>query len=466
MRRFITAAVGTLFVLVILVSTGSAQLRRPVRPAPVSLRPPVTVSTPFSFSRSFTPPTLVRGIGGTFNPATGAFAPSTFGPYVLTSRRGFEPLNGTFTPTPSGNFLLNVTQSFNPATNTFVPSTTGNFVVRTRGDFVPNAGAYVRSATGSFDPRTGAFMPGASNVYSLSTPSRFVPTSGTFVPSANGFFVLSAKEAFNPATGGFVPSPTGPFQFQTRGNFVPEAGVLPTITTGSTGVFNARYNHAALQLANYYNTTPANASFASQLGYYPTAQSIFAPPPSYYRYWHPHANPYLFYNPYLNPYAYANPYAYPYSNPYLPPTYSYPSTQYASPYAATPAASYGAQQPAAPIPAYAPNGNQPPPQTELTALGIPNDGGAITWPLALRTMPPDKKRKLLDPLDAQLQVIAKQGIAGRANPAIVREAKENIEGVYRWLRAHRLDMSDSTYRDADGFLSKLDRTLQKVGADY
>ena len=87
---------------------------------------------------------FVNGARGTFNPATGTFAPSFNSSAALTSRRDlFLPTSGSFVPSPFGAFRLTTRDTFNPATNTFTPSPIGGFVFSSRGTFVPSTGGAV-----------------------------------------------------------------------------------------------------------------------------------------------------------------------------------------------------------------------------------------------------------------------------------------------------------------------------------
>ncbi len=504
MRQSILRVIGLLLVASLATSLASAQgSRRQIRlPVPAQQTFTGVAGLNNSFAGPFfTPPaSMVRWTSGTFNPSTGAFAPSPVGPYILSTRRGFEPVSGTFTPDVSGNFVLKTREAFVPSTGAFVPSTTGNFVIRQRGDFVPASGSFAQTATGTFNPATGAFAPSSSGKFTLSSGGVFVPGQGTFVPTPLGSFVLSAKEAFDPRTGMFVPSSTGTFTSMTRGVFVPSNGLVsatgfPVGTTGVSAAINpfgsftlaSALNsanplgispQAALRLATYYNTTPANALTASGFNPVgvanPSVAAFYNPYQSPFAFSNPYVSSFGVANPYLNPFTYANPIAYSSPSAYANPHTSYSSGAYApAPYAA-PYASYGsaavagyaAAQPYGGAPAYSPSGAQAMPQSVLAALGVPNDNGAVDWPLALRLMPAEQKRELLEPLEAQLQIAGKQATEGTANPVVVREARDHVESVGRWLRAHRSDMADGSYRDAEGFLSKLDKTLKTLASGH
>jgi hypothetical protein len=267
----------------------------------------------------------------------------------------------------------------------------------------------------------------------------------------------------------FPTAPVRPaFANNVRGNFVPATSTVAfnRFPVGATGV-SAAFNpfsplrvspQAAIALASYYNTTPANALIASGYNPYSVQNPYFR-----HQHWaHTYWNPYLYGNPYSygNYYGYANPYANsnPYTNPY---SSGYGYNPYAASYQST-GANYGTQSYAS-APAYAPNGAQAKQPSVLGVAGVAGENSAMDWPLALRLMPTEQRKTLLDPLETQLQMLAKQAAADRANPALVRQARQSVENVYRWLQDRRVNMADGSYRDAEGFLSRLDRNLQTMG---
>jgi hypothetical protein len=76
----------------------------------------------------------------------------------------------------------------------------------------------------------------------------------------------------------------------------------------------------------------------------------------------------------------------------------------------------------------------------------------VKWPLAFRLLPPDQERDLTGKLEGQLLSLA-------SNPAVVQDAKQTVQRLHRWLKEHRNDMADATYRDGLDFLRSLDTTL-------
>jgi hypothetical protein len=469
MSRFITTFIGSLLILGLVADFGWAQgfrrgsLARPVTPTQTRFGNQQFFpfnngfATPFNNGFSTTPGALVRAAPGTFNPSTGAFVPSASSPFVLARRGGFQPVNGTFTPSTTGDFVLKVRETFNPNTGTFTPSTAGNFMVRERGTFTPSAGSFVQSATGSVNLATGAFVPSTTGAFTLASRGDFVPSKGTFVPSPMGNFVLTTKEAFDPKTGNLVPSATGTFMFQLRGDFTTSTSTAQA--TGSVGAFRPTRSFLDSVLLN--NLVLANAQRLSS----PFSNPNFASP----------YNPYGIANPYFSaPYN-------PYAAAYVPPVYSYGgyggyasaapysggsygSGYYAAPYAyGNPAArSYASAQPNGGIPAYTPSASQAKQTSVLGAFGIPNEDGAVKWPLAFRLMTPDQKMDLLDPLESQLKVVATQAASDKASPTVLRQAAQNVGNLYKWLRPRRPDLAEGTYREADAFLAKLDEALKTI----
>jgi hypothetical protein len=235
-----------------------------------------------------------------------------------------------------------------------------------------------------------------------------MPANGTFVPAANGNFILTTREAFDTKTGKFVPSATGTFLFSTRGDLMTSATMsLPSY----------------LPLGALLNSAGLNAQVAV-LPMYPYA-----------------ANPYAMTNPYTGAAS---------SYPMYPPPY------YGSPYSgnySTTSANDSLKQAyavaASPTPA-----PPDPTRTALAASGIPMEDGHIQWPLAFRTLPPDKKRELTDRLEAQLVQVT-----NGANAVAVDGAKKTVARLSAWLREHQADMADATYRDGARFLRAIDDGL-------
>jgi hypothetical protein len=181
---------------------------------------------------------------------------------------------------------------------------------------------------------------------------------------------------------------------------------------------------------NAYGVAQNNAYLAAQQGYNP---GWFVNP------WYPVNYPHL---PYYPPY-YIIPYSYS-------PSYGTGATNITTPL----------PQPAPPMPAY--GGGATSKRTALDGFGVPTEDGAIRWPLAFRLLSPDKRAELLDPLQSRLDVAAQQAAAGRANPTIVRDARDDLDRLARWLRSRRLDLAEGSYSEADAFLTRIDNALRAM----
>jgi len=171
------------------------------------------------------------------------------------------------------------------------------------------------------------------------------------------------------------------------------------------------------------------------------------------------------FNPYLNGgfgYGYGGYGGYGYGNPYA----AYGAPSYGS------APSYGAGAPAvgaannAYTPVAAPSSTASTPQAKptdaLKAFGIPVEFGEVKWPLALRLMPPDAKRDLLDKLESQMKIAANQAINGNASQVLLRETKNTLDSVKWWLRGRRSNIPENTYDDGDAFLRQLEDSLRRM----
>jgi hypothetical protein len=237
----------------------------------------------------------------------------------------------------------------------------------------------------------------------------------------------------------------------------------PTSTMGSTN-FSLAHNNYTWALAN--NQTAASRAwrennhfvrnFEFRNGYYP----------------------YGFYNPYAySAYRYY-PYGYYPTYPGYLATPSYGSggsgdvyntyntySSGLSPYSYGVTAPYGNTSPATAMPAPesypAADAKTPPPNAAqpLTAFGIPNDKGTVSWPQAFRLMAPAQKKDLLQKAEAQLQIVSTQAVVGSSNPLLLRETGRSVDQLRQWLREHRVNMTEANFREGEVFLGKLDKAL-------
>lgn len=96
------------------------------------------------------------------------------------------------------------------------------------------------------------------------------------------------------------------------------------------------------------------------------------------------------------------------------------------------------------------------------AFGVPVEFGEVSWPLALRLMPPSTRQQVLDRLESQLKTVANQAATGDVSQALLREANGTINQAHAWLHDHRSRMAENTYRDGINFLDRLENTLHRM----
>src|SRR5437588_55720 len=71
----------------------------------------------------------------------------------------------------------------------------------------------------------------------------------------------------------------------------------------------------------------------------------------------------------------------------------------------------------------------------LSALGVPNFTGRISWPLGLQVLvPQDKTNELLDRIETLLQVAATQEVQGQVNTNLLQEANTAVDELHGMLR--------------------------------
>ena len=97
--------------------------------------------------------------------------------------------------------------------------------------------------------------------------------------------------------------------------------------------------------------------------------------------------------------------------------------------------------------------------TEVDLGGLPTEDGHIKWPLAFRLLPPKERQELRDPLEGQLALVTTQASSGAVDGAVLSDVARNAARLSAWLKAHRIDMAEGTYRDGVDFLRMLDATV-------
>jgi hypothetical protein len=258
----------------------------------------------------------------------------------------------------------------------------------------------------------------------------------------NGAFTPTARSVFGPTPGSIVPTTIS----SHSALFGPNGTIIP----GSPGFVTT-----ALR-------TPSPAHFVSDISN-PIANPIFSSSPyahairhydrEHWREaaWANSANPYGSFGSYGN----ANP-----SSGYGSSSYGSAS---GSGYQSSPPYPSAANSASAPVATNSYAGTaRTSPSDALKAFGIPVEFGEVRWPLALRTMPSDARRELLDKLEAQMTIAASQAINGNTSLVLLRETKNTIESVKWWLRGRRATMPENTYQDGDAFLRQLEESLRRM----
>jgi len=98
--------------------------------------------------------------------------------------------------------------------------------------------------------------------------------------------------------------------------------------------------------------------------------------------------------------------------------------------------------------------------TLLAAAGVPNDHGQLRWPLALRVLPPaPETAELRQQLEAELQLVAAQSLAGRLDPRSVQTANQLADKLQARLADRGYLLASGTYEDGDQFLKRLHKAL-------
>lgn len=93
-------------------------------------------------------------------------------------------------------------------------------------------------------------------------------------------------------------------------------------------------------------------------------------------------------------------------------------------------------------------------------LGLPGVDGQLSWPLGLRILAPTlQTTPLRQQLEAELQMIATQAMAGSVDGQLVKRAKEHAQELRRHLTANEVKLTPYAAREAREFLDTLDKAL-------
>jgi plastocyanin len=103
----------------------------------------------------------------------------------------------------------------------------------------------------------------------------------------------------------------------------------------------------------------------------------------------------------------------------------------------------------------------------LTASGVPNDGGRLRWPVALRVLGGTAADELRGQVDALFREAAEQTQAGSVNSHVAQELGRSVDAlraVLRRDRQERFSLALTSYEEAEGFLAKLDHAQKLLAA--
>ena len=97
----------------------------------------------------------------------------------------------------------------------------------------------------------------------------------------------------------------------------------------------------------------------------------------------------------------------------------------------------------------------------LTAVGVPNDDGRLTYALGLQVLQPQTENlQLLDQIETLFQLLAMQQAADQVNPNLAQEARAAIDRLQTMLRGRQHNMMPKTYDEAQQYLEKLRHGLK------
>jgi hypothetical protein len=97
----------------------------------------------------------------------------------------------------------------------------------------------------------------------------------------------------------------------------------------------------------------------------------------------------------------------------------------------------------------------------LTAVGVPNDDGRLSYPLGLQVLQPQTENlQVLDQIETLFQVLASQEPSGQINANLAKEAKVAIDRLQTMLRGRQHNMMPNVYGEAQQYLDKLRHGLE------
>ncbi len=121
-----------------------------------------------------------------------------------------------------------------------------------------------------------------------------------------------------------------------------------------------------------------------------------------------------------------------------------------------------------PAPAYEANGGNGPMGANtaeasriLSAAGLPNDQGHLTWPVGLQVLfPVVENAELLDGLEARFQTAAVQKTTGAVDEELLKGVSKDIARFRSKLRGREPYMAIPTYNEADRYLAHMEDALK------
>jgi hypothetical protein len=100
----------------------------------------------------------------------------------------------------------------------------------------------------------------------------------------------------------------------------------------------------------------------------------------------------------------------------------------------------------------------------LSAMGVPNEGGQITWPFELRVMGPSEVTGLRTQLEGLLQLLAMQAAREQVNPRAVDAARQAVNRLDALLLQdkERGGLGMTSFEDSERFLRQLREGLKRL----
>jgi hypothetical protein len=98
----------------------------------------------------------------------------------------------------------------------------------------------------------------------------------------------------------------------------------------------------------------------------------------------------------------------------------------------------------------------------LTAIGVPNDQGQVSWPLGFRLLRDKESTEVKKQLEGLVQVAAIQGVNGQSNPRLLKEGSRVAEELRALLYKEEGTMPLAVYQESARFLARLQNSLKAL----